>query len=177
MSIQETRSKVMSSIWQAIAQSGVDLSSLPPDAQARLVDSIANHTLQVYDELIGENAGQQAPEETRVEGGEEILWEGRPFLSISENYVVTSERIKITRGLVGRDIQNFELVRIQDIDISQNLSERMFNLGDITVTGADASNPVLVLRNIAKPEEVYELLRRAWLAARKRHGLQFREQM
>jgi len=31
--------------------------------------------------------------------------------------------------------------------------------------------------HVYSPEEVYEILRRAWLEARKRHGLQFREYM
>lgn len=177
MSIEESRSKVVSNIWQAIAQSGVDLSTVPTESQARLVDSIANQTLIVFDQLLNDVPVQNTPVEAKDEGDEDILWEGRPFLSLVENYVLTSERIKITRGLVGRGIENFELVRIQDIDLSQGLSERMLNLGDITIKGSDASAASIVLRNISKPEEVYEILRRAWLAARKRHGLQFREYM
>ncbi|HEX9617092.1 MAG TPA: PH domain-containing protein, partial [Anaerolineales bacterium] len=108
---------------------------------------------------------------------EQELWKGRPFLSVSESYLLTNERIRITKGFVGRDIENYELIRIQDIDLSQGLSERLLNIGDIHLRGHDPSRPDLVLRNVSKPEEVYETLRRAWLAARKRHGLQFREEM
>jgi hypothetical protein len=50
-------------------------------------------------------------------------------------------------------------------------------LGDISIKGQDPSHPEIVLRNVAKPEDVYEILRKAWLEARKRHGLQFREFM
>jgi hypothetical protein len=50
-------------------------------------------------------------------------------------------------------------------------------IGDITITGADSTNPIIVLRNIQNPSEVYELLRKAWLAARKKYGLIFREEM
>jgi hypothetical protein len=66
---------------------------------------------------------------------------------------------------------------MQDIDLSQNVSERVMGIGDITIRGADSSEPSVVLRNIPKPEEVYETMRRAWLDARKKHGLQFREFM
>jgi uncharacterized membrane protein YdbT with pleckstrin-like domain len=79
--------------------------------------------------------------------------------------------------MFGKDIENVELIRLQDIDISQNLSERIFNIGDIQIRSADASQPLIILRNVSQPQEVYELLRRAWLAARKRYGLQFREEM
>jgi hypothetical protein len=69
------------------------------------------------------------------------------------------------------------LIRIQDIDLKQGVGERMLGIGDITIRGHDASEAIVTLRNIPKPEEVYEILRKAWLEARKRHGLQFREYM
>lgn len=180
MSIQESRAKLIASIWQAIAQSGVDLQSIPSDQQAKLVDAIASSTLVTFNDLIEEvSPPEPAPEPAEVvdENAEQVLWKGRPFLSISEKYIITSERIKITRGLVGRDVENYELIRIQDIDFSQNLSERMMKIGDIHISGQDATSAKIVLRNIADPENVYEILRRAWLSARKRHGLQFREYM
>lgn len=177
MTIQETRAKVISSIWQAIAQSGVDLSSIPADQQAKLVEAIANNTLvSINEQLQAESAS--VPEAEAVSDTEErILWEGRPFLSMVESYRITSERIRVHRGMVGRNIENYELVRIQDIDFTQGVTERIFNIGDILISGQDPKTPQLVLRNIPKPEEVYEILRKAWLEARKRHGLQFREYM
>jgi hypothetical protein len=53
----------------------------------------------------------------------------------------------------------------------------MFNIGDITLRSADASRPEVILRNVANPTQVHEVIRRAWLDARKRYGIQFREQM
>ena len=79
--------------------------------------------------------------------------------------------------MFSRDIENFELIRIQDIDLSQGVHERVMGIGDVTIKGHDASAPEVVLRNVKNPEDVYETLRKAWLEARKRHGLQFREYM
>ena len=87
------------------------------------------------------------------------------FLSLVEHYVLTSERIKIIRGMVSRGVENFELIRMQDIDLKQGISERVMGIGDIIIRGQDPSSPEVVLRNISKPEEVYETLRRAWLDA------------
>ena len=53
------------------------------------------------------------------------------------------------------------MIRVQDIDVTKSMGERMMGIGDITISGADASNPTVVLRNIRKPDEVYELLRKA----------------
>jgi hypothetical protein len=177
MNIEQTRAHVISSIWQAIAQSGVDLSSLPQEEQQKLVNTIANQLLLTVNGILDDVSAPDAPTEPANEFDEQELWKGRPFLSISETYLLTNERLRITKGLFGRDVENYELIRLQDINLSQGLSERLLNIGDIHLRGHDPSNPEVVLRNISKPEEVYEILRRAWLAARKSHGLLFREEM
>jgi hypothetical protein len=178
MSIEKIRTTVITNIWQSIAQSGVNLSAIPRDDQDKLVQAIADSVLITFDSIIeDEIIPKPGPESTTDDTDEVAIWVGRPFLSLVESYIVTSERIKVVKGLVSREIENFELIRIQDIDFKQNVGERLFGLGDITIRGHDASDPTITMRNIAKPEEVYELLRRAWLEARKRYGLQFREYM
>lgn len=179
MSIEQSRAKIIASLWQAVAQSGVDLSGLPQEQQQKLVARMADHMLVTMNELLDEVPTPEPQPEAVEEDefGEKILWKGRPFLSLVESYLITSERIKIVRGLLSRDVENYELIRVQDIDLTQGLGERMLGLGDITIRGQDASKPAVILRNVANPEELYEILRRAWLEARKRHGLQFREYM
>lgn len=176
MSIEQIRTRVVGSIWQAIAQSKTDLTALPRDQQDQLVNTIADNVMITMNEIL-DDAAQPPSVEPALEDEEKVLWEGRPFLSLIEFYIVTDERIKIRKGLLGRDFENFELIRVQDIDYSQGLTERMLGIGDIQIRGHDASDPEIMLRNIPKPEEVYEILRKGWLAARKRHGLQFREYM
>lgn len=183
MAIEQTRAEVISSIWQAIAQSGVDLAAVPREQQEKLVGKIADNVMVTIDAMLepaqppehAQAAEQTQPTEDEHE--EQVLWQGRPFLSMVESYVITTERIKTVKGLLSRGIENFELIRVQDIDIKQGLNERILGIGDIVIRGQDPSNPEIILRNISKPEEVYELLRRAWLDARKRYGLQFREYM
>lgn len=177
MAIEKIRAQVISSIWQAIAQSGVDLSAVPQEAQDKLVNKICDTVMLTMDSILDENAGPKPAEAETDEFGEQVVWRGRPFLSLVESYVVTNERVKVITGLVSRHVENFELIRVQDIDFKQGITERMLNIGDITIRGHDPSDPVMVLRNVPKPEDVYETLRRAWLEARKRHGLQFREFM
>jgi len=177
MSIDKLRAQVISSIWQAIAQSGVDLSSVSQDQQEKLVGKIADGVMVTMDSIMEEEMPLTTTEDEVDELDERVLWKGRPFLSLVENYTITSERLKIITGLVSRHVENFELIRIQDIDFKQGMGERMIDIGDINIRGHDPSNPNIVLRNVSKPEEVYEIMRKAWLDARKRHGLQFREYM
>ena len=177
MTIDKIRAQVKGTVWQGIAQSGIDLSSLNTEQQNHLVESIANSVLKTVDEVIEETHKGQPAADMQLGDDEKVIWEGRPYLSMVEFYALTTERIKIVKGLFGKDTENIELVRIQDIDVTQNLSERMFNIGDIQVRSADLSKPSVVLRNVSDPQKVYEVMRKAWLAARKRYGLQFREQM
>ena len=177
MTIDKLRAQVTGSIWQAIAQSGVDLSAVPHDQQEKLVSKIVDNVLESVDALLEEEDEAPLLDDLDDEQDERLLWQGRPFMSIVEHYAVTSERLKIVRGLLSRDVENYELIRIQDIDFKQGMSDRVFGLGDITILGHDPSDPKTVLRNVREPEKVYEILRRAWLEARKRHGLQFREYM
>jgi len=178
MSIDQIRTQVIASIWQAIAQSGVDLTTISQEEQEKLVRKVADSLLATVDQLLDEaQPAPSQPVEEEDDKAEKILWEGRPYLSLVEKYVITSERLKIIKGMLSRDVENFELIRIQDIDFKQNVSERMLGVGDITIRGADKSNEEIVIRNVKEPEKVYEVMRRAWLDARKRYGLQFREYM
>jgi len=181
MSIDQIRAQVIASIWQAVAQSGVDLTAVSTDQQGTLVGKIADNVMLTLDSILNDEEAEQTKAKTTEEPGDEyserVLWEGRPFLSLVEYYILTSDRLKIRQGLFGRDIENFELIRIQDVDFKQGVTERILGIGDITIQGHDPSDPKIVIRNIPKPDVVYETLRRAWLEARKRYGLQFREFM
>jgi hypothetical protein len=197
MSIDKAQSKILASVWQAMAQSGVNLSGIPAEEQSKLVNKITEQLMVTLDSLLDDipKPTQTAPGEITPQSGtagagiaangaagtypylENELWEGRPFLSLVESYTITTERVKVVHGFLGKDIENYELVRIQDIDMNRGLTERLLNLGDIEIRGQDPSRPNILLRNIKDPEAVYELLRKAWLDSRQRHGLQFREYM
>jgi hypothetical protein len=191
MTIEQIRAQMMSAIWQAFAQSGVNLTSVSQEDQEKLVRVVTDRVMltmnSVLDEVVNpealeqpvENVKASTPSRMEVTDGKEetILWQARPFLSLVEEYILTNERIKVVHGMLSRRIENYELIRIQDIDYKQNVSERVLGIGDIFIRGQDKSSPEIILRNIAKVEEVYETLRRAWMDARKKHGLQFREYM
>ena len=108
---------------------------------------------------------------------ERVLWEGRPFLSLVTHYRLTNERIRITHGLLAKQRIDIELVKIQDMEQTQRLAERMMNLGDITIRSHDPAHPEVVLENITDVQRVHELLRRARLDARKEHNFGYREEM
>lgn len=176
MAISDVRSKIKAGIWQAVAQSGVDVSVLSQDDANRLVDAITEQTLSTIDDLLSEQVAQPAADDLE-DDSEEILWEGRPFLSVSVSYQITSERVRIVEGLLSKARRDIELVRIQDIDHHQNLTERTLNIGDVTIFSHDPGDPEVTLNNVRAPSEVHEILRRAMLRARKKYNVSFREEM
>lgn len=179
MSVSEMQARIKSKVWQAIAQSGVNVSTLPQADVDTLVNTITEQVLGEMDALLGE-AGSHvrtlaAP--GAVAGDESMLWEGRPFLSLGVHYQITTERVRIVEGIMGKEREDIELVRVQDIDQTQSLTERILNIGDIHIRSHDPSSPEVVLHNVANPQEVHEILRRAVLEARSRHRLSYREEM
>ncbi len=178
----EAQARIKAEIWQAIAENDLDLSGLDKETRSLLVDQVTLAALNAVDKELGnflaENQESLAKEElNHLEAEEQILWEGRPFLSISVHYLITNQRIRIAQGLFGRTFQNVELIRIQDMDHSQSLGERIINRGDLEVRSHDPHSPLIVLENITDPEKVYDILRRAVRQARQDQGLSFQEEM
>lgn len=189
MSVTESQARIKARIWQAVAQSELDLKALPKENLDILIDLVTEAAILELDDQMGDilpmnNELKVASSEAdAIESADEdsdaeiILWEGRPFLTISKRYIITNERIRIIDGVLGKSKEDLELIRIQDIDQTQRLSERLFRLGDLTIRSRNPSQPIILLNNIKDPEKVHEILRRAVLKARKKYKLGYREEM
>lgn len=108
---------------------------------------------------------------------EQLLWRGRPYLTVGTVYELTTQRLRVLRGIVGNNIEEVELVRVRDTRLSQTASERMFDIGDITIYSTDTSTPEKVLWNVREPLKVRELLRKAVQVERDRRRMFYREDM
>lgn len=184
--ITEAHARIQASVWQAVAQSKLDLSALPKEQAEALVALVSEAALSQIDSELekivsAEQSIATSTEPTSTadddENPERVLWEGRPFMSVVRSYRITTERIRITDGLFSKDREDIELLKIQDIDQKQTFSERILNIGDITIRSHDPSNPTVVLHNVSDVKRVHEILRRAMIDARKAVNFGFREQM
>jgi uncharacterized membrane protein YdbT with pleckstrin-like domain len=87
-----------------------------------------------------------------------ILW--ITFVNkISIRYRLTSYRFFKEAGIISRKISELELIRVDDVSVSQNIIQRIFNVGVVTVISTDATDPRLEIAGIANPIEVKELIR------------------
>lgn len=114
---------------------------------------------------------------TQPDLGEELLWRGRPYLTIGTRYELTNQRLRIIRGILGNTIEEIELVRVRDTKVKQHAGERLLNVGDVTVISADPITPEFVLSNVKNPLEVRELIRKATMQERSRRKLYYREDL
>lgn len=181
MNVAEARARIKARVWQALAQTDLNLKALSEEELDTLVTLVADAALlEIDDEIeasVAEKEKSAAADFLAGAEAEELLWQGRPFLSLTTTYIITNERVRIITGLLGKDREDIELVRIQDIDQDQTLRERLLNIGDIVIHSHDRSHPSVRLENVKNHQEVHEILRRAVLNARKEHGLRYREEM
>jgi len=88
-----------------------------------------------------------------------ILW-SILILKGGVRYRLTNYRLLRETGLLSRDINEIELLRVDDVSVHQNLLQRIFNVGTITVIApSDPLYPTLKIDGIKNPIEVKELIR------------------
>jgi uncharacterized membrane protein YdbT with pleckstrin-like domain len=93
----------------------------------------------------------------------------------STQYEVTSERIRIRKGIVSKRTDELELYRANDTSLIEPLSLRMFGLGTIEVRTADSSTPTVHLQAIHDARQVREQLRKCIEECRDRKGVRVTE--
>lgn len=78
---------------------------------------------------------------------------------ISVSYRLTTHRLFKQVGIISRKISEIELMRVDDLSVSQNILQRIFDVGVVTLLTSDASDPKLVIAGIRRPVAVKEAIR------------------
>ena len=106
---------------------------------------------------------------------ETLLWEGvphgllNPIETHAIRWVLTTERLRVIRGILSRSTEEVELMRVRDVSFDQSLAQRALGIGTVTVVGTDATTPIVVLHDVEEPEQVKELIRQAVRDQRRRN--------
>src|SRR5882672_10810462 len=78
-----------------------------------------------------------------------VLWAFCVWIATRCNiYEVTSERIKITTGLLSRHTQELELYRVRDYSLVEPFWLRLVGCGDVILATADRTTPNVVLHAV-----------------------------
>ena len=86
-------------------------------------------------------------------------------------YELTSERLKLRRGVLNKHLDEVELYRVRDYQLEQPFLLRLFGLGNILLRTSDRSHPNVRLRAIRDGEQLYERIRSAVEQCRSRKGV------
>jgi uncharacterized membrane protein YdbT with pleckstrin-like domain len=82
------------------------------------------------------------------------------YLKVSTTkYVLTTERLRVTTGILSTVTEDLELRRVRDSVILRPFWARLAGLGDVQILSADASTPRMVLHAIKDPDGVQTKIR------------------
>jgi uncharacterized membrane protein YdbT with pleckstrin-like domain len=88
---------------------------------------------------------------------------------VTTSYTITDRRLHITRGVISRDVQETRLERVQNVNYSQGLLQRVLQVGDVDFDTAGGDDYGFTFAGVANPEQVTEQVDRA--TARTGHEL------
>jgi hypothetical protein len=121
-------------------------------------------------------ASEEGDEQARPRGPmpEQAIWEGQPHGVLNPiethavRYELTTERLRVIRGVLNRSFDDLELTRVRDVSVEQSLAQRALGIGNVLVVTTDASTPELLLHDVDDPQGVKELIRAAVREQRQR---------
>ena len=76
-------------------------------------------------------------------------------------YTITDRRLNIKRGIIARKVQETRLQRVQNVNYSQGVYERVMQIGDVDFDTAGTDDSGFVFAGVSQPEQVVEQVDRA----------------
>ncbi|MEA2288766.1 MAG: hypothetical protein QOD55_763 [Solirubrobacteraceae bacterium] len=80
---------------------------------------------------------------------------------LATHYTVTTERLRIRRGILSRHVRQTQLERVQNVNTSQSLMERVLRVGTVDFDTAGTEDSDFTFRGIASPDAVVAAVDRA----------------
>lgn len=80
---------------------------------------------------------------------------------VSTRYTITDRRLNIKHGIISREIQETRLERVQDVNYSQSLIQRLLQVGDIDFDTASNDPTDFVFAGVNDPQTVVDAVNRA----------------
>ncbi len=82
-------------------------------------------------------------------------------MRVATNYTITDRRLHIKRGIVSRTIQETRLERVQNVNYSQTVVQRMLQVGDVDFDTAAGDDYNFVFNGVADPGDVVHMVDQA----------------
>jgi uncharacterized membrane protein YdbT with pleckstrin-like domain len=73
---------------------------------------------------------------------------------VSTKYLITTQRLRISRGIVRRSVQETRLDRVQNVNYSQSVLDRVFRVGNVDFDTAGTDDSEFRFEWVNAPERV-----------------------
>jgi uncharacterized membrane protein YdbT with pleckstrin-like domain len=73
---------------------------------------------------------------------------------VSTKYLITTQRLRISRGIVRRSVQETRLDRVQNVNYSQSVLDRVFRVGNVDFDTAGTDDSEFRFEWVNAPEKV-----------------------
>ena len=101
-----------------------------------------------------------------------FVWAVSSWIGIRcQRYEVTSERVKVTTGLLSRKTNELELYRVRDYSVLEPFWLRIVGCGDIVLVTADRTTPSFVLHAVPNAATLKDQIRTHTERMRQRRGV------
>ena len=90
---------------------------------------------------------------------------------IATTYTITNHRLHIRRGIVARRTQEARLERVQNVNTTQSVLERILQVGSVDFDTAGTTDSDFAFRGVSQPEKVVSAVDRA----QREHALEERQ--
>ena len=85
---------------------------------------------------------------------------------ISTIYTITSQRLRIKRGILSKRIQQTRIDRVQNVNTDQSLVDRLLRVGTVDFDTAGTDDSDFTFAGVSNPSRVVEAVDQAHHAAR-----------
>jgi uncharacterized membrane protein YdbT with pleckstrin-like domain len=88
-----------------------------------------------------------------------LLFISRWLSTRSRVYEITTERIRVSTGMLSRQTTELELYRVRDYTIVEPFFQRLVGRGNLVVETADRTTPHLIIRAVPRVAELKDQIR------------------
>ena len=78
------------------------------------------------------------------------------FRRISTKYLITTQRLRISRGIVSKKVQETRLERVQNVNYEQGVLDRVLGVGTVDFDTAGTDDSDFTFTGVGNPHEVVE---------------------
>ena len=76
-------------------------------------------------------------------------------------YTITNQRLRIQRGIIARNVQQTQIERVQNVNTSQGIIQRMLQVGTVDFDTAGTGDADFAFHGVNNPEKVVAAVDRA----------------